>query len=168
MASATVWSCSASSSGISMPNSSSNAMTSSTVSSESAPRSSTNDASGVTFSGSTPSSLMMISLTFASMLSDMMCLAVGVLHDHAAIDHDHLAGNVTRARACKKPYDPGHVLCGPESSERDLAGQCLAYLRRQGRRHLRLDVARRHRVAQHAAGRQFLRHRFREPDEPGL
>src|SRR5690606_40505578 len=123
MASATVWSCSASSSGISRPNSSSNAMTSSTVSRESAPRSSTNDASGVTFSGSTPSSLMMISLTFASMLSDMMCLAVGVLHDHAAIDHDHLAGNVTRARACKKPYDPGHVLCGPESSERDLAGQ---------------------------------------------
>src|SRR5688572_22658148 len=57
---------SASSSGISMPNSSSNAMTSSTVSSESAPRSSTNDASGVTSSSSTPSCSTMMLFTLSA------------------------------------------------------------------------------------------------------
>ena len=57
---------SASSSGISIPNSSSNAITSSTVSSESAPRSSTNDASGVTSSSSTPSCSTMMLLTFSA------------------------------------------------------------------------------------------------------
>src|SRR5436305_12883375 len=57
---------SASSSEISTPNSSSNAMISSTVSSESAPRSSTNDASGVTSSASTPSCSTMIDLTLSS------------------------------------------------------------------------------------------------------
>src|SRR3954470_4503749 len=57
---------SASSSGISMPNSSSNAMTSSTVSSESAPRSSTNEASAVTSSSSTPSCSTMMLLTLSA------------------------------------------------------------------------------------------------------
>src|SRR5207237_1977998 len=57
---------SASSSGISMPNSSSKAITSSTVSSESAPRSSTNDASGVTSSSSTPSCSTMMLFTFSA------------------------------------------------------------------------------------------------------
>src|SRR5207253_3773756 len=57
---------SASSSGISMPNSSSNAITSSTVSSESAPRSSTNDASGVTSSSSTPSCSTMMLFTLSA------------------------------------------------------------------------------------------------------
>src|SRR5262245_11294442 len=57
---------SASSSGISMPNSSSNAITSSTVSSESAPRSSTNDASGVTSSSSTPNCSTMMLLTLSA------------------------------------------------------------------------------------------------------
>src|SRR5262245_37169130 len=57
---------SASSSGISMPNSSSNAITSSTVSSESAPKSSTNDASGVTSSSSTPSCSTMMLLTLSA------------------------------------------------------------------------------------------------------
>jgi len=46
---------SASSSGISIPNSSSKAITNSTVSSESAPKSSMNFASGVTSASSTPS-----------------------------------------------------------------------------------------------------------------
>src|SRR5829696_6188745 len=57
---------SASSSGISIPNSSSKAMTSSTVSRESAPRSSTNDASGVTSSSSTPSCSTMMLLTLSA------------------------------------------------------------------------------------------------------
>src|SRR5436305_6811846 len=49
-----------------MPNSSSKRMTSSTVSSESAPRSSMKRALGVTSFSSTPSSSMMICFTFAS------------------------------------------------------------------------------------------------------
>src|SRR5262249_23625122 len=57
---------SASSSGISIPNSSSNAITSSTVSSESAPKSSTNEASGVTSSSSTPSCSTMMLFTLSA------------------------------------------------------------------------------------------------------
>src|SRR3954447_21746977 len=57
---------SASSSGISIPNSSSNAITSSTVSSESAPRSSTNEASAVTSSSSTPSCSTMMLFTLSA------------------------------------------------------------------------------------------------------
>src|SRR5437016_3340409 len=49
-----------------MSKASSNAITSSTVSSESAPRSSTNDALGVTSPSSTPSCSTMICLTFSS------------------------------------------------------------------------------------------------------
>src|ERR1700675_962625 len=66
MASPTVVIFSASSSGISRSNSSSKAITSSTVSSESAPRSSMNFALGLTSSSSTPSCSTMISLTRSS------------------------------------------------------------------------------------------------------
>ncbi|GIT38605.1 MAG: hypothetical protein Ct9H300mP7_5260 [Verrucomicrobiota bacterium] len=58
----TLWSFSASSSGISVPNSSSSAMTNSTVSSESAPKSSMNLAPGLTWSSLTPSCSTMIFL----------------------------------------------------------------------------------------------------------
>src|SRR6476660_5890563 len=51
-----------------MLNASSNAITSSTVSRESAPRSSTNEASGVTSLASTPSCSTMMLLTFSSTL----------------------------------------------------------------------------------------------------
>src|SRR6266404_1936282 len=60
---------SASSSGTSMPNASSNAITNSTWSSESAPRSSTNDAVGVTSASSTPSCSTIICLTRSSTLA---------------------------------------------------------------------------------------------------
>src|SRR6185437_283096 len=66
MASFTVRIFSASSSGISMSKASSKAMTSSTVSSESAPRSSTKEALGVTSPSSTPSCSTMICFTFSS------------------------------------------------------------------------------------------------------
>src|ERR1019366_5160421 len=65
IASPTVRSFSASSSGMSMLNSFSNSMTSSTMSRLSAPRSSMKLASLVSFSRSTPSSFSMMSLTFA-------------------------------------------------------------------------------------------------------
>src|SRR6185437_6166421 len=66
MASWTVRIFSASSSGISISKASSNAITSSTVSSESAPRSSTKEALGVTSPSSTPSCSTMICFTFSS------------------------------------------------------------------------------------------------------
>src|SRR5271165_2631740 len=66
MASLTVRIFSACSSGISMSKASSKAITSSTVSSESAPRSSTNDALGVTSPSSTPSCSTMICFTRSS------------------------------------------------------------------------------------------------------
>src|SRR5687767_6867984 len=68
---------SASSSGISIPNSSSNAMTSSTVSSESAPRSSTNDASGVTSSSSTPNCSTMMLFTLSATAIQLLRFVVG-------------------------------------------------------------------------------------------
>src|SRR5271156_416063 len=66
MASCTVRIFSASSSGISISKASSNAMTNSTVSRESAPRSSTNDAFCVTSPSSTPSCSTIICFTFSS------------------------------------------------------------------------------------------------------
>src|SRR5260370_24859209 len=60
---------SASSSGTSMPNASSNAITNSTWSRESAPRSSTNDAVGVTSASSTPSCSTIICFTRSSTLA---------------------------------------------------------------------------------------------------
>src|SRR5580704_9223365 len=69
MASLTVAIFSASSSGTSMPKASSNAITNSTWSSESAPRSSTNDAVGVTSASSTPSCSTIICLTRSSTLA---------------------------------------------------------------------------------------------------
>src|ERR1043166_7256836 len=66
MASWTVRIFSASSSGISTSKASSRAMTSSTVSSESAPKSSTNEALGVTSPSSTPSCSEMICFTFST------------------------------------------------------------------------------------------------------
>src|SRR5256885_4684408 len=68
-ASLTVVIFSASSSGTSIPNASSNAITNSTWSSESAPRSSTNDAVGVTSASSTPSCSTIICFTRSSTLA---------------------------------------------------------------------------------------------------
>src|SRR5919106_4923959 len=109
---------SASSSGISMPNSSSKAITSSTVSSESAPRSSTNDASSDTFSGSTPSSLMMISLTFDSVLSAIFSSRL-VSDHHPTVDDQDLAGNIRGTRSRQKPHDGRHIIASAETAQRD-------------------------------------------------
>lgn len=71
MASWTVAMDAASSSGISVSNSSSMAMINSTVSRESAPRSSMKEAELTTLSASTPSCSTMMSLTFPSSSADM-------------------------------------------------------------------------------------------------
>src|SRR5512145_2319362 len=87
---------------MSMSNSFSNAMTSSTVSRLSAPRSSMKLASLVSLSRSTPSSSTIMSLTFSS--SCFMSIAMdnpqrrerrmGGSHHHPAVDHQHLPRNV--------------------------------------------------------------------------
>src|SRR5579862_3379908 len=71
---------SASSSGISMPKFSSKAMTSSTVSRESAPRSSTKEAVGVTSPSSTPSCSTMIVFTRSSTLAILIFPPVSAIY----------------------------------------------------------------------------------------
>src|SRR5215468_11465801 len=80
-ASPTVWICSAASSGISQPNSSSKAITSSTVSRLSAPRSSMKLALSVTLSASTPRCSTTIFFTRAA--TSLIALSLGSLLIHA-------------------------------------------------------------------------------------
>src|SRR5919107_5156885 len=122
MASPTVRSFSASSSGMSMSNSFSNAITSSTVSRLSAPRSSMKLASLVSFSRSTPSSSTMMSLTFSSTL--LMSSSIGVActrsDDHATIDHQDLAGDVTGEVGGQKQHRSGDVLGTSQAAHGDV------------------------------------------------
>src|SRR4026209_2783683 len=122
MASPTVRSFSASSSGISMSNSFSNAITSSTVSRLSAPRSSIKLASLVSFSRSTPSSSTMMSLTFSSTLLMSSSIGVSALRsdDHPTVDHQHLAGDVARQVGGQKEHGPSYVLGPPEAAQRNV------------------------------------------------
>src|SRR2546430_2292710 len=95
---------------MSMSNSFSNAITSSTVSRLSAPRSSMKLASDVSLFRSTPSSSTMMSLTFSS--SCFMSIAMGVLkggvgkrsQHHPAVDDQHLTRNVAREVGHEKEY----------------------------------------------------------------
>src|SRR2546425_39228 len=101
IASPTVTIFSASSSGIWMSKCSSSAITSSTVSRESAPRSSMNFAVGVTSSSSTPSCSTMISFTFSStgFAMNRSPPPKGELHIETAVDVEHLARDVADAAA---------------------------------------------------------------------
>src|SRR5690349_24104411 len=95
---------------MSMSNSFSNAITSSTVSRLSAPRSSMKLASDVSLSRSTPSSSTMMSLTFSS--SCFMSMAMGFLdgggrkrsQPHPAVDDQHLSRNVAREVGREKEH----------------------------------------------------------------
>src|SRR5882724_2148113 len=122
MASPTVRSFSASSSGMSISNSFSNAITSSTVSRLSAPRSSMKLASLVSFSRSTPSSSTMMSLTFSSTL--LMSSSIGVsaqrLDDHPTVDHQHLPGDVTGQVGSQEQHRPSDVLGPPQAAQRNV------------------------------------------------
>eukprot|EP00792_Barthelona_sp_PAP020_P010451 TRINITY_DN3872_c0_g1_i1.p1 TRINITY_DN3872_c0_g1~~TRINITY_DN3872_c0_g1_i1.p1 ORF type:complete len:97 (-),score=0.77 TRINITY_DN3872_c0_g1_i1:22-312(-) len=81
-ASPTVLIFSASSSGISVPNSSSNSITNSAISSESAPKSSLNDASSVTLSASTPKRSTMMSFTLSKFSTSLHLLLKSLLIDY--------------------------------------------------------------------------------------
>ncbi len=87
----------ASSSGISVSNSSSMAMINSTVSRESAPRSSMKEAEGTTLSASTPSCSTMMALTFSSSSADMKSAVLGI-RDTKAGEGAKAAAPATRAR----------------------------------------------------------------------
>src|SRR5262247_356713 len=147
---------SASSSGISVSNSSSRAITSSTVSSESAPRSSTNEDSFLISASFTPSCSATIFLTRCSTLSmrtpslcPLLCVlgvVVGLrrgeilseaptarcrhdwvsVHVHAAVHRQRRAGDVGGGRRCEEAHCSRDVLGQSEPAERDLPEQRLA------------------------------------------
>src|SRR5262245_53125089 len=124
MASLTVLICSVSSSGISMAKASSRASTSSTTASESALRSSMNEASGLTFSGDTSSCAQMISRTLVSMFWFSMLIGillslvrVRFLDEQAAVDAQHLAGDIARLRRGQEAHCLGHVLWAADPPE---------------------------------------------------
>src|SRR5215207_8882771 len=105
-----------------MSNSFSNAMTSSTVSRLSAPRSSMKLASLVSFSRSTPSSSTMISLTFSStlLMSSSIEDCRSVSDHHSTVDHQHLAGHVPCQVGSEKQHGPCDVLGPAQSAKGDL------------------------------------------------
>src|SRR4029453_2727220 len=182
IASPTVTIFSASSSGIWMSKCSSRAMTSSTVSRESAPRSSMNFAFGLTSSSSTPNCSTMISFTLSSTDFAMNpsppaedsppCLHGSredrVLHVEAAIDVEDLARHVRCPATGQESYHLGHLAGGSDTLERHLGQQRLAGLGRDGRGHVGLDEPGRHRVDQDVPVRQLTRAGFGQPDEAGL
>src|SRR3954447_18735332 len=153
---------SASSSGISIPNSSSNAITSSTVSSESAPRSSTNEASAVTSSSSTPSCSTMMAFTFSA--TAIPCL-LGV---HPAVHGQNVSCNIRRLVRGKKAHGVCHVRGAAQPPQRNLRRPVSARTVRQGPSHVGLDEPGRHHVHCDAARGNFARDRLAEPDQAHL
>src|SRR2546427_3991762 len=183
MASPTVVIFSASSSGISRSNSSSKAITSSTVSSESAPRSSMNFALGLTSSSSTPSCSTMISLTrsstgfamYTSRLPECIeltrpipCPRGAPLHVQAPVDVDDLARDVRGPVAGQESYHLRHLAHPAHPLERDLPEQALAGLFGYPRRHVGLDEARGHRIDLDIPVRELACRRLRETDDARL
>src|SRR3989441_2406136 len=170
IASPTVTIFSASSSGIWRSKCSSRAMTSSTVSSESAPRSSMNFAVGVTSSSSTPSCSTMISFTFSStgFAMNPSPPRKGELHIETAVDVEDLARDVGRPVSGEESYHLGHLSRGADALERHLGHERGACRCGNVRGHIGLDQPRGHRVHQNRPVRQLARRRLRESDEPGL
>src|SRR5437899_6001270 len=170
----TVLSFSASSSGMSMSNSFSKAITSSTVSRLSAPRSSMKLASDVSLSRSTPSSSTMMSLTFSS--SCFISIAMGDLKGgvgngsqyHPAVDDQELPRNVAGEVGGEKEHGGGHILALAQPPQRDCLDQCLPRLGADAARQLGVDEPRRPGGHPHLARGTLLGHRLREPDEARL
>src|SRR5206468_1325798 len=153
---------SASSSGISIPNSSSNAITSSTVSSESAPRSSTNDASGVTSSSSTPSCSTMMLFTLSATATALL------LHVHPAVDGQNVPSNIRCLVGSKKTRGGRHIVGRTTPTERNLGCPVDLRLLADRARHLRVDHARRDDVHRDPARRDFPREGLHQADQPGF
>src|ERR1039458_1540526 len=156
-------------------------MTNSTVSSESAPRSSMNLASGVTWSAFTPNCSTMISFTRCSIVFSAMIYSGSKLnvsgsyfcsvsmrrfgtrqapnrkklHGHAAINRKHLAGDITSGRTSQKQDGIGDVVRLAEAAQGDLFQEPLARLGADFGRHGGLNETGGDGVHRDAAARQF-------------
>src|SRR4030042_6863423 len=169
MALPTVVSFSASSSGMSRPNSSSRAMTSSTVSSESAPRSSMKDAVSVTWSSLMLSLSATIALTFFNSSSFSMLTSsiyLKPLSVHPAVDVDDLACDV-RCLVGQQELDRlGHILRGSHPLHRDHLQESLLDSLGKALRHGGLDIPRGDAVHRYLAAGHFPGQGLGEPDDP--
>src|ERR1044072_6610651 len=170
---------SASSSGISMPNSSSHAITSSTRSSESAPRSSVKLAAAVTSSASTPNCSTMMLLTFSATAIGLPPIGASFsgrflaqscncgretgrssLHVHAARDVEHVAGDVGGLVGGEVQHGCCHVVDGAQAVQRDHRLELLAALLGLHVGHGVDAVVRRHYVDRDAAAADLARQRL--------
>src|SRR3954470_8136190 len=193
MASWTVVIFSASSSGISMLNSSSSAITSSTVSSESAPRSATKALSLATSASGTPSCSAMIFLTRASIslmtLLREVCVKTGgfylprtpddraglaadaairSIHVHAAGDVQLRAGDVAGLPRGQERHRLRDLLGLAEAVQRDLLQQRGLLGLGQDIGHVGLDEARGDAVDGDVAAAELARQRPRHARDAGL
>src|SRR5438034_1008063 len=156
-----------------MSYSSSSAITSSTMSSESAPRSSMKDASGVTSYSLTPSCSQMISITFCSTLAAIVLLLTWLSrppasHVEATVHVEDVSGDVPRAGGSEKD-DRRRDLVGRRHAPRRNDARVKALLRvAQRRHHVGLDESWRDGVDGDAARGDLARQRLREADHPGL
>src|SRR3954462_10448277 len=182
---------SASSSGISIPNSSSKAITSSTMSRESAPRSSVKLASRVTSSSSTPSCSTMMLLTFSATAiafpPHSMVVGPGRARARPAVLTQRrfaspwersdvqpprhvqgMPGDVPRLLAGEEEDGRGDVVHGAQALEGDGAGEGLLGGLGERLGHRGLDVARSHHVGRDVAAAQLAGQRLGEADQPRL
>src|SRR5712691_271821 len=162
---------SASSSGISVSNSSSSAITSSTVSSESAPKSSTNEDWFLISASLTPSCSAMIFLTRCSTFSIRgsflwgQCLGSRggriLRHNHAAVDVQHRSRDIAAAGRNEIGDGGGDVLRRAEPPERNVLEQRLSLSVGKRARHIGVDQARRNAVHRDVAAAELAGERFR-------
>src|SRR5206468_9699781 len=110
-----------------MSYSSSRAITNSTMSRESAPRSSMKDASGVTSSSLTPSCSQMISFTFCSTVDAAITLLLAsaptrASHVQAAVDVQDVPRDVAGSRRRQEGHRGGDLLGTGDPSRRNHVG----------------------------------------------
>src|SRR5215471_21856210 len=183
MASPTVLMFSASSSGISTSNSSSIAITSSTMSRLSAPRSSMKEDSGLISSSPTPSWSAMMDLTFASMFVVAMyhpsksniartrsgdpraryiprrhSFQLRRLHVHPAVDPEHLTGDVGSLIARQKEDRIGDLWRISQPGEWYFFQHLRPRLRRDSSRHVGVNKSRRYRIHANVSRRELAGH----------
>src|SRR5487761_1980399 len=172
-----------SSSATSMLNVSSSAMTSSTRSRLSAPRSSAKEASGVTFEGSTASTSTALSVNLASAsVRSMRCpLTFFPLHRshtvrtgrgleaerEAPVHREDRAGDVARVVTREKPDNSGDIARLAGAAHRDHR-QHLVPRRAQVDGHVRVDESGGDHVHGHATGGHLARERAGQSHEAGL